>query len=113
MLSFFQCKCNGSKKVQKVTKIGCKQGGFPYCPRPNNNYCKDGTNLTRDIFFANKLDGHKGCICKDGIMPKCKDTNDYIKCPDGNDIDWSIGGPREFIDCKVEDFDVNDVIPPS
>ena len=111
--SFFQCKCNGSKKVQKVTKLGCKKGGFPYCPRPNNNYCKDGTNLTRDVFFAYKLDGRKGCICRDGIMPKCQDTNDYIKCPDGSDIDWSIGGPQDFEDCKVEDFDVNDVVPSS
>ena len=97
--------------MHKVTKLGCKNGGFAYCPRPNNNYCKDGTHLTRDVFVAYRLEGRKGCICRDGIMPKCLDTNDHMKCPDGTDIDWSIGGLRDFVDCQVEEFDVNDVIP--
>ena len=93
--------------------MGCKNGGFPYCTRPNNNYCKDGTHLVRKVFLDYKLKGSEGCVCKDGIMPKCGDTNDYLKCPDNSTIDWSIGGPRDFINCKEEEFNVNDVIPSS
>ena len=44
-------------------------------------------------------------------MPKCKDTDNYIKCPDGGDVDWGIGGPRDFVNCRLEEFDVNEVIP--
>ena len=50
----FQCKCNGSNRVHKVTKMGCKNGGFPKCPRSNNNVCKDGTNVNRKLFIENK-----------------------------------------------------------
>ena len=90
--------------------MGCKNGGFPFCPRSNNNFCKDGTNVNRKLFIENKLAGSKKCICDDGIMPKCKDTNDYIKCPDGSYVDWNIGGPQDFVHCRLEEFDVNQVI---
>ena len=43
-------------------------------------------------------------------MPKCIDTDDVIKCPDGSDIDWKLGGPEEYVDCNFEDFHVSDVI---
>ena len=96
--------------------MGCKNGGFPYCPRPNNNYCKDGTHLVRSVYLDYKLKGGEGCVCKDGIMPKCKDTNDYVKCPDGSDIDWrnfSVYARLGFMGCKEEEFNVNDIIPSS
>ena len=90
--------------------MGCKNGGFPSCPKSWTLYCKDGTLLDRERFFQLKIKGQKGCICKDGIMPRCKDTEDVRKCPDGSDIDWTLGGTKEFKDCKVEAFRVNDVI---
>ena len=90
--------------------MGCKSGGFPSCPRHNNLVCKDGTLLTWATFFSFKLEGYKGCLCRDGIMPKCIDTDDVIKCPDGSDIDWKLGGPEEYVDCNFEDFHVSDVI---
>ena len=52
--------------------------------------------------MAPKLAGSERCICADGVMPKCKDTNDYIKCPDGSYVDWSIGGPQDFVHCRLE-----------
>ena len=109
LTSLFQCKCNGDRKVKKVTKMGCKNGGFAFCPRLRTLYCKDGTLLDRPRFFQYLLEGSRGCICNDGIMPRCEDTNDVRKCPDGSDIDWSLGGSQEFRDCKVESFNVEDV----
>ena len=91
--------------------MGCRNGGVPTCPRSNNNLCKDGTNINRKVFIEHKLKGTGDCICVDGIMPKCKDTNDYIKCPDGGDVDWGIGGPRDFVNCRLEEFDVDEVPP--
>ena len=105
-----QCKCVDSNQVKKIVKMGCKNGGFPSCPRHNNLVCKDGTVLDWTTFFNYKLEGHKGCLCGDGIMPRCKDTDDVIKCPDGSYIDWNIGGPEDYADCEVEDFHVSDVI---
>ena len=96
-----QCKCNGDNKVKKVTKMGCENCGFAFCPRLRTLYCKDGTLLDRPHFFQYMLEGRKGCICKDGIMPRCEDTDDVFKCPDGSDVDWRLGGPQEFRDCKV------------
>ncbi len=84
--------------------MGCKNGGTPYCPRKNNLYCKDGTHLDREVFLNYKLEGHSGCICRDGIMPRCLDTGDVFKCPDGSDVDWTLGGPQDMRDCKVEEF---------
>ena len=107
-----QCKCNGDKKVKKVTKMGCKKGGFAFCPRLRTLYCKDGTLLERTRFFQYSLEGRKGCICEDGIMPRCEDTDDVRKCPDGSDIDWSLTDSNSdfrFRDCKVETFRVGDV----
>ena len=103
-----QCKCNGDNKVKKVTKMGCENCGFAFCPRLRTLYCKDGTLLDRPHFFQYMLEGRKGCICKDGIMPRCEDTDDVFKCPDGSDVDWRLGGPQEFRDCKVEAFRVKD-----
>ena len=97
--------------MHKVTKMGCRNGGFPNCPRSNNNLCKDGTSVNRNLFIEHRLAGGGGCICADGVMPKCRDTNDYIKCPDGSDVDWNLGGPRELVGCRTEEFDVKDVAP--
>ena len=91
--------------------MGCRNGGVPTCPTSNNNFCKDGTNINRKAFIEHKLKGRGDCICVDGIMPKCKDTNDYIKCPDGGDVEWGIGGPRDFVNCRLEEFDVDEVPP--
>ena len=41
------------------------------------------------------------------MMPRCKDTNDVIRCPDCCNIEWALSGPG---DCKVEDFHVSDII---
>jgi hypothetical protein len=85
--------------------MGCANGGFPYCSEKNFLYCKDGTHLDRTKFLTYKLDGRVGCVCKDGIMPRCKDTGETFKCPNGDDVDWSLGGPDELKSCKVEYFD--------
>ena len=90
--------------------MGCKNGGFAFCSRAGLLYCKDGTHLDRPRFFRYLLEGREGCICEDGVMPRCKDTNEVRKCPDGGDIDWSLGGQREFRDCRIEDFRVSDVV---
>ena len=45
-------------------------------------------------------------------MPRCEDTDDVRKCPDGSDIDWSLTDSNSdfrFRDCKVEAFRVQDV----
>ena len=76
---------------------------------PKFMYCKDGTALDRPRLFQYMLEGRDGCICEDGIMPRCENTDDLMKCPDNSDVDWSLGGPPEFRNCKVEAFRVNDV----
>ena len=46
---FFQCKCVGDDKPKKVTGIGCKNGGYPWCPytnkRQTDSVCRDGTPM--------------------------------------------------------------------
>ena len=75
---------------------------------------KSTNNIGRSVSNERvSMKGSEGYVCKDGIMPKCKDTNDYLKCPDGSDIDWrdwSIYAPKDFMSCKREEFNVNDVI---
>ena len=56
-----QCKCNGDSSVKKVTKMGCKNGGFASCSRTGILYCKDSTKVDRPFFFRYVLEGREGC----------------------------------------------------
>ena len=98
-----------------MTDFGCKKGGTPYCPNLKKNeepvmVCKNGELKTRnDILRTQALQFKKkqfACICPDGIMPKCRNSKDYLKCPDGSDIDFSLGSPGAYVnECNKEDFD--------
>ena len=99
-----QCKCDGEKGApKKVTAFGCRNGGFAFCDGGMDDFhCRDGTVLTRLDLLRNKLDGYGGCICKDGYRPYCKSTGGPPKCPDGSDLDLSMGLPGEYYThCKV------------
>ena len=52
----------------------------------------------------NDPQGRKGCICKDGIEPRCKETGDTLVCPDGSKYDKNIGSEaRPYLEgCKNE-----------
>ena len=47
--------------MKKVTKMGCKNGGFASCSRTGILYCKDGTKVDRPFFFRYVHEGHEGC----------------------------------------------------
>ncbi len=115
-MSFFQCrakrcKCNG--KVRVVTGFGCPKGGIPDCPKEYELYCKDGTNLSPTRVMRHKMVTGRvqNCICKDGIMPRCKTTGDVPKCPGTEEEpDFSLGGAEDFIGCRVEYFDLKEIL---
>ena len=75
----FQCKCNGSKKVNVNKSYGCKKGGFPDCPKENDLFCKDGAPATANNimkYWATAVrqtwqnEAFEPCVCADGSHPK-------------------------------------------
>ncbi len=113
ILSFFncrakRCKCQGSNDVKIVTSFGCHKGGIPDCPDEYDLYCKDGTHLSPEwVLRHKKVKGRvESCVCKDGIMPRCKATGDLPKCPNGDDPDPELGHVDDLVGCRVEPFDV-------
>lgn len=86
-------------------------------------YCRDGTHITPNYAAIWTLNNNgTGCACPDGFWPRlafreslqlyfislrCKTTQEAVKCPDGSDIDYSLGGPDQFRDCKVGEFKVS------
>ena len=104
----FQCKCKNDKKVKKVTALGCAGGGIPFCPniKDKHYFCKDGTKVFLNHLLQYQIDGREGCICKDGIVPRCINTGDVLQCPDDAYIDFSAGKPGTFLDgCKEEKWE--------
>ena len=104
---FFQCKCKGEAQPKKVTGLGCAKGGTPYCPdvKEPTWVCKDGTKYSRNDILRHQATGRDECVCRDGVMPKCLNTKDYIKCPDGSDWDINFGNPGTYLTtCKYEEF---------
>ena len=100
-----QCKCNGDKSVKKVTGLGCKKGGFPWCPKTVDHgyFCKNGDTVFLEDLAQYQIQGRTGCICKDGIEPRCSSTGDVIVCPDGTYVDHSVKVPGGYLDsCKKE-----------
>merc|ERR1711879_861661 len=76
-----KCKCTKEEEPRKVTELGCPNGGTPHCPK------------MKEPTFAGKDE----CICADGVAPKCEDTNEYLKCPDGADYDLKLGNPGAYL----------------
>ena len=103
----FQCKCVEATQPRKVTSLGCAQGGTPSCPdikEPTNLVCRDGTMFSRNDVLRNQAQAEESCICPDGIMPKCQNTKDHLKCPDGSDFDLNIGNPGPYVSlCEKQD----------
>lgn len=103
-----RCKCKNDKKVKKVTALGCADGGIPYCPNivDKHYFCKDGSKVFLNQLLEYQRDGQEGCICKDGIAPRCSNTGDLVQCPDGSHIDLSFGKPGNFLDgCKEDKWE--------
>lgn len=109
---FFACKptefkCKGNDDFTPFTGFGCAAGGFPQCPGKNWNSlkCSDG----KVVGYAEAIKARlgDGCICEDGVAPKCLDgDNQYPVCPDGFKIDLTVGTPGHLWDaCKIEDED--------
>jgi hypothetical protein len=93
--------------VNKVTGNGCANGGTPFCPNiyDKDLFCKNGNPVLLNDFAKYVIEGRKGCICKDGIAPRCRTTGNAIQCPDGSPIDWSLGKPGDFFDgCSNDTF---------
>ena len=100
-----QCKCKNDKSVKKVTGFGCAKGGFPWCQGTvdHSYFCKNGDTVFLEDLAQYVIQGKTGCICRDGIEPRCKDTGDVIVCPDGSHVDYSLGNPGKYLDgCKNE-----------
>ncbi len=79
-----RCKCEGSNQVHVNDGLGCDNGGFPTCDTIFDEYCSDGTQMTPTAVMEFKMNNGTGCFCSDGMVPKCKATGDYARCPDGN-----------------------------
>ena len=101
-----QCKCKNDKKAKKVTTLGCKKGGFPWCPNTVDHkyFCKNGQTVFLEDLALYQIQGRSGCVCKDGIEPRCKETGDVIVCPDGSYVDENTGAlARPYLEgCKRE-----------
>jgi len=107
---FFVCqpksfKCKGNDDFTPFTGFGCATGGFPKCKGKNWNSlkCSDG----KVVGYAEAIKARlgDGCICEDGVAPKCLEgDNQYPVCPDGSEIDLSVGTPGHLWDaCKFEE----------
>jgi len=114
-----KCKCNGNNKVKVVQEFGCEKGGYPICnekePGVFNLACKDGTRLTFPFILQWNLDtladqwrlgkDFKGCLCPDGIMPRCQKTKKLFECPNGEPVNFDkFRGYIEYNGCKMEDW---------
>ena len=90
---FLQCKCLGDNRPKKLTGMGCKKGGMPWCPptdkRQTDSVCRDGTPMYMNEVLKYRTEFRSDCICKDGFSPRCRETNSWKKCPDGEDYDPS------------------------
>ncbi len=47
------------------------------------------------------MKGRTDCLCSDGIMPRCKETGEFPRCPGGEELDHNLGRMPEFGDCKL------------
>jgi len=113
-----KCKCNGSNEVKVVQEFGCEKGGYPVCknePGSFNLVCKDGTKLTFPYILQWNIDtlseqwklgkDFKGCLCPDGIIPRCRTTKTMFECPNGDPVDFDqFPGYIEYNGCKIEDW---------
>ena len=100
-----QCKCKNEKAVKKVTGFGCAKGGFPWCPNTVDHkyFCKNGDTVFLEDLAQYVIQGRTGCVCRDGIEPRCKETGDVLVCPDGSYVDYRIGNPGAYLDgCRNE-----------
>jgi len=102
-----KCKCNGSDRPVVLTGLGCPKGGVPRCPRLWNLECRNGDRIDPDYIKGYWSDYRETkCLCRDGVMPKCRDTGDYYQCSNGDYIDWSLGGSEDFQGCRMENFTI-------
>ncbi len=94
--------------MHKNTGLGCVDGGMPFCPLIDYNYfCRDGTTVFRNDVLTYIAEDRRGCICPDGVAPRCITDGDLIKCPDGSYPDKSVGQVQEFLKgCTEEAFEV-------
>ncbi len=93
--------------MKKVTGLGCKEGGTPFCPNTTDKeyFCKDGSKVFINHLLKYQLAERTDCICADGIAPRCRKTGEQVVCPDGAPIDFSIGKPGNFLDgCRDVPF---------
>jgi hypothetical protein len=67
--------------VKIVTGLGCPKGGYPVCPDIYELYCKDGLHLTPNELLLWKINGSKGCVCKDGFFPRYDNEVSVIFVP--------------------------------
>ena len=78
-LLFSQCKCLGDNRPKKLTGMGCKNGGMPWCPTTNkpqtDSVCRDGTPMYMNEVLEYRTEFRSDCICKDGFSPRCRETN--------------------------------------
>merc|ERR1712241_1023679 len=69
-----------AKKVNINKSYGCKKGGLPDCPKKNDLFCKDGTQMTANTIlkywgtavlqrWRSSNGSFKSCVCPDGIQP--------------------------------------------
>ena len=95
-----QCKCKNDKKVKKITGFGCAKGGFPWCQNTVDHslFCKNGDTVFLDDLAQYTIEGRSGCVCRDGIEPRCKTTGDVVVCPDGSHVDYKLGNPGAYLD---------------
>ena len=105
----FQCKCNGSNKVQKVTKMGCRSGGFPTCPRQwlyTYMYTEDGSYVQQQL-FANTLPVYKQLLWNSNAI-YCRQAGNVIIVPRANNNickDGTKVNRKLFIEHKLQGND--------
>ena len=61
-------------------------------------FCKNGDTVFLDDLAQYTIDGRSGCVCRDGIEPRCKTTGDVVVCPDGSHVDYKLGNPGAYLD---------------
>ena len=35
---------------------------------------------------------------------RCRETGKHVKCPNGDNVDWNLGGAEELAGCRIEDW---------